>query len=243
MRRTLLAACLVAMSVNAAEHADGPQYAWIGAPIEVSATGEASIGLVDGVRKDASASVAAALERRRYLPAERDGRAVSALSWLSAKLVLAPSGEGFAVTVEDVRLGPRIQRILPPRFPSAMVRKRKSGYVELRLAISEEGAIARIETIAASDPAFDAAAREAIRKARFEAIRMEGKPVATDVSALVLFRYEEEPVPAYEAVCTVDPTQPRAEGQDGCMPTIEVTAQRIGLDASPPRIDPRLANN
>jgi TonB family protein len=230
MQWTMLGICLLASTAEAAGKGD-VRHAWISAPIEVSANGEPTIGRVEGIDEKASARVADFLARRRYLPAERDGGPVSASAQLTAKLVLTPSEDSYAATLEDLHVGPRVERLVPPRYPSAMLQKRKSGYVELRLAVSENGAIAQMETVATSDKAFDSAAREALRKTRFEPIRIEGAPVATDVSALVLFRLEREPVPSYAPACAIDRRQPRSEGQNGCMSTIEVTAQRVG--ASP----------
>lgn len=222
----MLVAGLAMGSPHASDEADAVKKAWFSTPITVSATGDASIGRVEGVSGKLAEVVSGALAKRRYLPAVTDGEAVSAESRLSGVLVLTPRGDSYGVAFEDLSLAPGMKHIDPPRFPGRMFEQRQSGYVELRVSIAPDGKVTKVDTVASSDEEFERAAREPLRKARFDPVKVRGLSTGTENSILVLFRFEQSPPPAYQPVCTHDSRQPGVEGGSSCLPVIEVTATK-----------------
>lgn len=222
----MLVAGLAMGSPHASDEADAVKKAWFSTPITVSATGDASIGSVEGVSGKLAEVASGALAKRRYLPAVADGEAVSAESRLSDALVLTPRGDSYGVAFEDLSLAPGVKHIDPPRYPRRMLEQGRSGYVELRLSIAPDGKVTEVDTVASSDEEFERAAKEPIRKARFDPVKIDGLSADTENSILVLFRFDQTPPPAYQPVCSHDGRQPRVEGGTSCLPIIEVTATK-----------------
>jgi TonB family protein len=198
---------------------------WVTAPVKVSADGRATIGAFAGASGALETAIRADLARRTFVAAKRNAVPVDAEANLTIVVALTPRGEkNYGVEIEKVFVGPLVRLLDPPLYPRNMVRARKTGYAELRVTISAEGRVERIVSAVATEAEFERAARLSLRKARFDPIKLEGQPSASDVSIPFIFRMEQRPIPGYSPVCELDVRQPSVQGQDGCVSQIEAWA-------------------
>lgn len=87
----------------------------------------------------------------------------------------APSIDPVAPAGETRRLA--YDGALLARYPSASLRAREQGTVLLRVLVDAEGRVERVEVARSSGhPQLDAAAREAVSKARFKPVLQAGTP-------------------------------------------------------------------
>ena len=206
--------------------ASPPDSVWIHAPVKVSAVGNATIGTLDGASGALEAYVRSELAKRRFIPAMIDGQAREAESLLTVLVSVKPRGDDYDVRIEQAYLSPGTKRVRPPRYPARMFESHKTGYSEIRVAIAPDGNVERIVSASATEPAFEQSARDALRDARFEPVRVDGKPISSEASVQFFFKIEREPLPDFKPSCRVDIRQPIIEGQNGCIAPIEVSASR-----------------
>lgn len=214
------AACVPVLAQDNAASMQRP----FSAPVTVAATGEASVGELSGINGKMEQAVRAQLETLRFVPARRGGVAVPAAAYLRGSAVLTPAAGGtFDLHLAGLALAPRLaEEISPPIYPPTQSRAGNSGTVELALRVGANGRIKDVRTVASSDPAFDKAVRQALRRWHFQ-------PVAgaddAEVRVPVWFHIGNQPPsdpPRFE--CALDPAEPSFAGQDGCVDRIEVMA-------------------
>lgn len=84
--------------------------------------------------------------------------------------------------------GPAIlQKWTPPAYPEDARKAKKEGRVEVNLIVDENGTVTDAQVAESTDPVFDAAAIEAVRRWKFEPALDAGKPVACGMLAPVMF--------------------------------------------------------
>jgi protein TonB len=78
-----------------------------------------------------------------------------------------------------------------PRYPQASMRRGEQGRVMLRVFVTPEGRVERVEIITSSGyPRLDHAAEEEVQRWKFTPARQGDKPVAASVSVPIDFRIE-----------------------------------------------------
>ncbi len=83
----------------------------------------------------------------------------------------------------------RLVRQVPPAFPPEAVRKRQSGWVEVRITVSPQGAVTNAEVVRAQPSrVFDRAALDAVRQWRFEPALRNGQPIAAQRTQRIEFK-------------------------------------------------------
>jgi TonB family protein len=231
MRTALSAFALAAMvgGASAGQPPTSPRRTFIEAPVSVSANGTATIGKLEGIDGAVAQKVLRELGKLRFKPAIVDGAPVAAETALSAMLVLQPREGLTEMALDEVYAGPLWLNPEIPIFPIEMAQLERSGFAELRIAVAPDGSVEKLETVGASHTAFDRAARKVLRSARFKPVRVDGRAVATEVSIPFLFSWfrgkgNTPYLPQF--ACTLDSRRPSVEGQDGCLPLIEVWGAR-----------------
>lgn len=83
----------------------------------------------------------------------------------------------------------RLLRQVPPAFPPEAVRKRQSGWVEVRITVGPQGNVTGA-TVVRSQPSrvFDRAAVAAVQQWRFEPALRDGEPVAAQRTQRIEFK-------------------------------------------------------
>ncbi len=83
----------------------------------------------------------------------------------------------------------RLVRQVPPAFPPEAVRKRQSGWVEVRITVGPQGNVTGA-TVVRSQPArvFDRAAIAAVEQWRFEPALRDGQPIAAQRTQRIEFK-------------------------------------------------------
>ena len=78
-----------------------------------------------------------------------------------------------------------------PRYPQASMRRGEQGRVMLRVFVTAEGRVERVEIITSSGyPRLDHAAEDEVLRWKFTPARQGDKPVAASVSVPIDFRIE-----------------------------------------------------
>jgi len=80
---------------------------------------------------------------------------------------------------------------IEPDYPESLRALGMEGEVEARVVVRADGSPGGAELVASSHDAFTAAAREALREARFQPARLAGRPVASWLTVRLRFRLEE----------------------------------------------------
>jgi protein TonB len=82
---------------------------------------------------------------------------------------------------------PKLVKKTRPKYPEAAFRDKLEGTVVVEIMIDDRGNV-QDATVATSNPAFDQAALESVKKWRFKPARKDGKAVATRARVPVVFR-------------------------------------------------------
>jgi TonB family protein len=91
----------------------------------------------------------------------------------------------------DVDVPARPVDPIRPVYPPELRALGLEGDVEARVAVSADGSVGGAQLVTSSDEAFTAAARAALRDARFHPARRAGQPVPSWVTVRLYFRLEE----------------------------------------------------
>lgn len=213
----------------AAELAPAPLHAFFSAPVMLRAAGQVEIGAVSGVKSALAEAVRAKLSEVKMIPARRGDVAVDASMVVQGRAILTPTaGENYVLSLEGLAIMPpnaMADLITPPRYPAEMFTRDQEGSVELELTVDAAGRVIQTRTVSSSHAAFEKAVRTAVKRWKFT-------PASDTVrfSVPVVFRMADKrsaPLqPAFD--CALPAGQAHIAGQNGCLPLIEVTAQREG---------------
>jgi hypothetical protein len=193
---------------------------------EFDATGQATI-----IEWDASvpASLHEAGERalRRYpfSPARRAATSVTSGTWLTGQFVLREDGDEYVVSVREMSAGPRILRVVPPRWPVPHMQRAS---VVAEFVVGADGTLGELRVEMLEGPkVFAEAVREALADWRFEAERIDGAAVASPLCVPFRFTVGKTKATAADAsACRLPREGVRAEAQSTLWQEIEVTARR-----------------
>lgn len=230
---------LAAAGIAFANEDARPRQLWVNAPITVDAEGRASIGKIDGAQGPLAQAAHEQLIKARYLPARRNGVAVASSTHLTATMVLTPvEGDKYSIGLGAITLAPLSMKIAPPSYPVEMVRRGRSGFVELRLRIGIDGKVTVLRTVAASDAAFEKVAVESVEHWLFVPQTVEGVPTDFEVSQSFWFsgeskrrRAEFEGLPTF--LCDMNESSPRWEKQVGCLNRMEIGFSQVRASQGP----------
>jgi len=125
------------------------------------------------------------------------------------------SADSAVFSLECVDRAPAFQPSGPIRYPDLMVESRTAGQVLLEFIVDTTGHVERrsIQVVHASHRAFDLAAQDAVRRARFEAARLNGVLVRCRVRMSFVFDIGRRGQPAS-----------KPERHTGELPAIVITA-------------------
>jgi periplasmic protein TonB len=108
-----------------------------------------------------------------------------------AGLAAAPDASDYIFEIHELDEPPRAVAQLPPLYPAQARLRRIEGYVTLIYVVGADGRVGTLD-ITASEPAglFDEAARQAVRRWRFEPGRRAGEAVPVRVQQRLSFQLE-----------------------------------------------------
>src|SRR6185436_11169344 len=79
-------------------------------------------------------------------------------------------------------------------YPESEKDAGRTASVILQIAISDKGVVDDVAVVQSAGPAFDAAAVEAVKKFKFEAAEIDGKPAPVKITYKYDFVFKEEPI-------------------------------------------------
>lgn len=185
----LLLAC--SLSAHAAQKRE--QTYRVGA--DVDATGHVTATQID---PDVPASIApvlaSAVKQWQFVPASRNGQAVSAHTFIYARLQALPDAKGqYSLRISFKGNGPRMDyRNIRPQYPRNGLRLEESAFVKLTTTVQPDGTLADMDVSSQFDnwpvPSYFKEAVLACAK-KWHGIpeQVDGQPVATRVSITVNF--------------------------------------------------------
>lgn len=101
---------------------------------------------------------------------------------LSGRVELEPRGDDFLPRLSDLKVGPKVTRVLPPRYPSDALRRGMGGRVLAILRVDEQGQARDIRFDTAGEgERFESAVRTALKAWRFEPEQVDGNPVSSEL--------------------------------------------------------------
>lgn len=87
---------------------------------------------------------------------------------------------------------PKVKEAIQPVYPQALRADGVAGGVILELIVDTRGNLAKLTTLRASHPEFEAAARDAVQKWSFTAAQKDGQAVESRTRLAVVFETEEK---------------------------------------------------
>jgi TonB family protein len=222
----LLLGLFAAVTCAFADDNAGALHAYFGGQVTVGSDGGVEVGEITGVSSVLAQTVRSRLAAIHFVPARRDGTVVTTTVPLSGTLLLTPIDNGqYEVRMGAVKVAPRLQGASPPRYPAGQMRAGKSGFVEIRIRIGNNGRIIDTRIVSSSHHDFEAAALDAMRTWRFEPL--PNGLAEMDVSVPIWFELALKRIekPVFE--CALSPDIAQVEKQDGCIDLFVVAASRV----------------
>jgi len=202
-----------------AGYAPEAQRGTFNAPVTVKADGSIQIGEIDGAEGPVVAVIRRKLSALHYLPAQRDGVAVTTAGRLSGAVTLTPVDGQYEVSIANVSLAPWLVTGAPPDFPPDRCRAGTSGTVELMLRVGPDGRVIDTRTVSATHADFERAARSVLKQWRFKTLS-EGQDW-TEIAVPFLFFASKQGIEMSPFQCAAD-GRARVEGEPGCLGRIEI---------------------
>lgn len=146
------------------------------------------------VDKPFAAVLDLALKRWRFVPAQQDGKAVSAHTFIEAKLEAIPDDNGkYSLRISYIRHGPSWDHHLPPRYPADAMRNHESGVIVVKGDLQPDGKIVVTDALDALEGGnggslLKKAARDWLLHHNAVPETVDGQPVAARISAWLTFR-------------------------------------------------------
>lgn len=219
-----------AMTPALAGEAPAVQRGGFTALVVVKADGSMELGEIDGAEGPVVAVIRRKLAALRYLPAVRDGVAVTTASRLSGTVVLTPVDGQFDVSLADVSLAPRMVKGTVPDYPVDRCRADDSGAAEVMVRIGPEGQVLDAQTVSTTHTDFGRAAKSVAKRWRFEPL--PPGEAWTEIAVPLLF-YTGRPrmkVPPFQ--CAAE-RRARVDGELRCLDRFEVMCSRVPTGDKP----------
>ena len=187
----LLACSLSALAVDKRE-----QTFVVGA--DVNAQGEVTQTQPEvNVDKPIAAVLDLALKRWQFVPAQQEGKAVSAHTFIEAKLEAIPEDSGkYSLRISYIRHGPTWDRHLPPGYPADAVRNHETGVIVVKGDLQPDGKIVVTDTLGTLEGSnggslLKKAAKDWLLHHNVVPETVDGRPVAARISVWITFRLGE----------------------------------------------------
>ncbi|AGG87298.1 energy transducer TonB [Rhodanobacter denitrificans] len=190
MLRTAMLLLICALSAHAAERRE--QTFVVGA--DVNAQGEVTQTQPEaGVSKPIAAALDLALKHWQFVPAQKDGIAVPAHTFIETELEAIPDGNGrYSLRISYIRHGPTWDRHLPPAYPTDAVRNHESGVIVVTGDLHQDGKIVITDIRGVLEGGggllLKKAAKDWFLHHNVVPETMEGRPVAARISTYITFR-------------------------------------------------------
>lgn len=154
-------------------------------------------GIADALREN--------VRQWKFAPPLAQGKPVSGVTYARVGACAAPTTEhAFALAFEYIGNGPRRKGAISPVYPKLAERNGYEGEFNLTYRVDPDGR-AVVEEIKQTGPKnrgkrfFEAAIRDWIESSTFEPELVDGKPVATRMSNIVEFMFDDHAKPAPQA--------------------------------------------
>jgi hypothetical protein len=165
---------------------------------DVNAKGEVvQTQLEAGTAKPIAAVLDLALKQWRFEPAQEDGKAVPAHTFIEAKLEAIPDDSGkYTLRISYVRHGPTWDRRLPPRYPADAIHLRETGIVAMAGIVQPDGKITITDTRSVirggrGRSSLKAAATDWFSRHAVTPETLGGHPVAAQIHVYIGFRLSD----------------------------------------------------
>lgn len=146
---------------------------------------------------------------------------------LRGMLRLKSEGDDVVLHLEEPGAGPKLRRVLPPRYPASALRGRQEGHVVALFDVGPTGEPTALQLQPSpGSEAFVATVREALSQWRFEAEQRAGQPIAARVCAPFRFTIARRKGEPEALPCPVLEGRIAVAGEVQPLPEIEVTASR-----------------
>jgi hypothetical protein len=193
MKTFMLCTALLLLACSSARAADKREQTFvIGA--DVNSQGEVTQTQPEAsVTKPIAAVLDLALKRWRFVPAQQNGKAVSAHTFVEAKLEATPDDAGkYSLRVSYIRHGPTWDRRLAPGYPLNAIRNYAAGIVAMRGSLQSDGRI----VITDIRTALSGNSESLLRKASTDWFlqhksvpeTVDGSPVPAQIRVYITFR-------------------------------------------------------
>ncbi|WEN15621.1 energy transducer TonB [Rhodanobacter sp. AS-Z3] len=166
---------------------------------DVNAQGHLTATQVDpGVSASVAALLSAAVKQWQFVPATRDGHAVSAHTFVYTRLQASPNTQGqYNLRISFLGNGPDISRPVAPRYPRDAIRAREGAFAILDATVQPDGHLSDMSVSSqfANWPlraSFKSAVLTAAQRWHATPEQVEGQPVATHVRVPVDFSIDNE---------------------------------------------------
>lgn len=193
MKTFMLCTALLLLACTPVRAADKREQTFVlGA--DVNAQGEVTQTQPEAsVTKPIAAVLDLALKHWRFVPAQQNGKAVPAHTFVEVKLEATPDDAGkYSLRVSYVRHGPTWDRRLAPRYPLDALRNYAAGLVVVRGSLQSDGKIVITDTRTALSGNGESLLRKATtdwflqHKSMPETV--DGSPVPAQIRVYITFR-------------------------------------------------------
>lgn len=164
---------------------------------DVSALGEVTKTEPEpGVTKPIAAVLDLALKHWRFVPAQKDGKAVPAHTYITAMLQVVPdTGGKYTLTINYVSQGPRWEQSSVPVYSADAVQIHAQGSVEATAELQADGTLI-LKDSRTSDPGrggrlLTKAVNDALLRDRYTPETLDGEPVPAHLRNRVTFHINE----------------------------------------------------
>lgn len=195
---------------------------------EVSALGEVTGTQPEhGMTKSIAAVLDLALKHWRFVPAQRDGKAVPAHTFITATLEAVPDADGkYTLTVRYISQGPRWEHANFPPYSSGALQIHAQGSVEVAADLQANGNLVIKDSLTSATGRagrlLTDSVEEALQHDRFTPETLDGKPVPAHLRDRSVFLQLDRRNAVTTTHCKGPPN------------TIPIWCQKSRSDSSPP---------
>lgn len=187
MRALLYALTLLLLTLTPPALA-GQRVMIVNAELELDALGQAQ---ALRWREELPGTLGSDLEQRirswQFTPVLANGEPVPATLNLQLELAIEDAGDTMRLLLHSAQTNLHPVRVSAPRYPSRALRAGREGYAVVRVEIDASGRVSHAESIEASHPDFAQAGIDAARHWRYEPLRSNGQPIASELLVPVSF--------------------------------------------------------
>lgn len=194
MKKVMLCTAMLLLICSLSAHAAERREQTFVVGADVNAQGEVTQTQPEaGVSKPIAAALDLALRHWRFVPAQKDGIAVPAHTFIETKLEAIPDDSGkYTLRISYIRHGPTWDRHLPPQYPADAVRHHESGVIVVTGDLHPDGKIVITDIRGAlgggGGSLLKKAAKDWFLHHNVVPETVDGRPVAARISTYITFR-------------------------------------------------------